>query len=298
MTLGELTKRTIPIGKTSKNFEKAKDGKKIQMSKREERKKLRQRARDERISLEKLEKGNKSDDEKERFARTKKMMDEDLPETRGQANVLQLQMDENGMMTYNQESTVVDRHSATTDNNSKERVVENTFDNPITSATYSKRKFTDRWTPVEVAELYKALSQWGTDFGLIAQLFPYRTRRQIKSKFLLEEKQRPHLIEFALLRKLPAEMEEYTGKSGKEFKSLDEYEEEMKQLKDKHEKEIKEMTAAKEKAKAEDQTKAKGAYDSIHGGTVTKVSSKSKKAVLLEFRKNEEVVGTIEDRKL
>jgi hypothetical protein len=47
----------------------------------------------------------------------------------------------------------------------------------------------------------QALAQWGTDFEMIARLFPHRNRRQIKLKFTREEKFAAAKVTDYLLRK-------------------------------------------------------------------------------------------------
>lgn len=296
MKLSDLCKPFLPVGKRSKNYYKAVEGQlKIEEAARK-RRLLREQSKKLRMSIEAVQKMNEDGsgisaemDEKERNAKVKELMERDRSEDGNKKhNVPVLQM-QDGKVTYSHESTVVDRHEET--NTEMERVEENPFENIVTSQTYSKRKTTMKWTPHEVAELLKAISLWGTDFGLIAKLFPYRTRRQVKSKFLTLERVHPHLIEFALLRKLPVDIEEYSGKSGMEFKSLEEYNREMAELKVKHEEELKAMEIAREQAQAEDRE----AQQQLHGsGSQGIPNRRSRKAVIAEFRKNEEVVGSID----
>ncbi|XP_019865113.1 transcription factor TFIIIB component B'' homolog isoform X2 [Aethina tumida] len=54
------------------------------------------------------------------------------------------------------------------------------------------------WTKDEILRFYRALSLVGTDFSLMCDLFPNRTRKQIKLKFKREEKANPKLIDKAL----------------------------------------------------------------------------------------------------
>lgn len=72
----------------------------------------------------------------------------------------------------------------------------------ITNASYSNRKTVERWSPDETELFYKALSSFGTDFEIIARLFPKRDRRQIKNKFKKEERERPYKIEHTLHRRV------------------------------------------------------------------------------------------------
>ena len=281
MTMRDLCKPSFPIGKTSKNFEAAIAGERKLAEERINRRKIRERAKRLRMSEDKVirvfgDEGFEEMNEKERLAKVKEMMDK--KEEVEKHNVVQLQISD-GKLTYNQESTVVDRHIGRNEQN-KEVVEENIFEHIVTSETYTKRKVTSKWSPHEVAELFKAVSIFGTDFEMIAKLFPYRTRKQIKAKFLLEEKKRPHLVEFALLRKLPVNFEEFSGKSGFKFNELSEYEKEIENLREKHNEELKLMEIERVKAQIED-------------SGVNKVK-KSRKTILAEFRKNEEVVGTID----
>jgi len=289
LTMKDLCKPFFPIGKVSKDFHLATSADKKRMKERAEKREKRLLARKLRVPLEKVEGENETKEkEQERRRKIKEFMDKEVNESDNHRMVPLLVTNDDGTVTYSHESTYVDRHSETANDGAMERVVENPYENLVTSGSYSKRRYVERWTPQETAELYKALSTWGTDFGLIAQLFPYRTRRQVKSKFNFEESKHPHLIEFALLRKLPGNLSEYAGKAGKEYNSLDHYESQLKELRNKHEKEIKALTAAKQQAQAEDRSNAKR-----NSSIPTKVTAKSRKAVLMEFRKNEEVVGSI-----
>ncbi|VEU20455.1 DEKNAAC101368 [Brettanomyces naardenensis] len=290
MSLKELCKPFVPIGKVSRDYSRAVEGDKLRKKRSKERSEKRKLAKKLRLPLNELEGEEESRRAKESQQKVKEMLDQDVDDENGGHRMVPLLVaGEDGTVTYSHESTYVDRHSTTTADTDKERIVENPYENLVTSGTYSKQKYVDKWTPQETAEFYKALSMWGTDFGLIAHLFPYRDRKQVKAKFNLEERRHPHLIEFALVRKLSVNIDEYSGKSGKEFKTLTEYNAELKDLKLKHDKELRKMATAKEQARVEDLNNAKREADV----TTTKVTAKSRKAVILEFRRNEEVVGTI-----
>ncbi|KAH3670881.1 hypothetical protein OGAPHI_000592 [Ogataea philodendri] len=289
VTLEELCKPVIPFGKTSKNFELAIEGDKRRQAQRELRCKRRKLAKEMRVPLSQLEGEEEDKLEKERHEKAKKILEAGDPESaRKNKRQPQLQLDENQQLILDPESTIIDRHSGRTDS-TREVVDENPYQNLITSGSYSKKKYVDKWTASETAEFYRALSTWGTDFGLIAQLYPYRTRRQIKAKFASEERRNPHFVELALLRKLPVDIAEYAAKTGKDFKTLQEYEAEIKALQSKHEEEVKEMKVLKERARLED-------LNSNNEPEPAKMSSRSRREKLLAFRKNEEVVGIIEKK--
>lgn len=79
----------------------------------------------------------------------------------------------------------------------------------ITSATYSKKNTSERWTSDDVERFYRALQMCGTDFSMIEVLFPTRTRTHIRNKFKKEERDNPVRIENCLKNKIPLDIEEF-----------------------------------------------------------------------------------------
>ena len=67
--------------------------------------------------------------------------------------------------------------------------------NSVTYANYTKA---EKWTKEDTEFFFQALRQFGTDFSLIQRLFPGRSRRQIKKKYLVEDKQNPARVEAAI----------------------------------------------------------------------------------------------------
>ena len=199
---------------------------------------------------------------------------------------------QNGSIVVDEDSTVVNRHR-NHDTSGKSREESNPFENPITSSTYSKRKHTDRWTPEELKQFYTALSTWGTDFTFIAQLFPYRTRKQIKLKFNLEEKKYPEIVEIALRRKLPADFDKYCDASKNKFETLEFYNEELKQIRLKHEQHMAEIVEERQKAIKEDAEASRRREIEIRTGSKPMTRAEKVK----ELRKNEMVLGSIDDVK-
>jgi len=117
-----------------------------------------------------------------------------------------------GRIVINQESLVV--QSGQVDNNLD---IGDTFEESnthITAYSFSNRVHAKKWTPVETAKFYRALSQCGTDFSLIEKLFPARSRLQIKSKFKREERDHPGRIDYALAHRIPLDLVEYEAKTG------------------------------------------------------------------------------------
>jgi len=79
----------------------------------------------------------------------------------------------------------------------RRRLVEETQQR-LNSATYSRRTNPERWSYADTELFYKALREFGTDFSLIERLFPGRNRRQVKRKWLKEERLNPARVEEAL----------------------------------------------------------------------------------------------------
>ncbi|KAL9273914.1 Transcription factor TFIIIB component B''-like protein, partial [Drosera capensis] len=57
--------------------------------------------------------------------------------------------------------------------------------------SYMQRTPSTRWSMQDTELFYQAVSQFGSDFSMIQQLFPDRTRHQIKLKYKKEERQHP-----------------------------------------------------------------------------------------------------------
>ncbi|CEP01470.1 unnamed protein product (mitochondrion) [Plasmodiophora brassicae] len=88
-------------------------------------------------------------------------------------------------------------------------------DESATSRVVNSRSFTNRptskkWDAASTERFYQALSKYGTDFSLITKLFPDRTRRHIRNKFKLEERQNPARVDAALLNRKPIDLNDFT----------------------------------------------------------------------------------------
>jgi transcription factor TFIIIB component B'' len=80
-----------------------------------------------------------------------------------------------------------------------ENVVENRLNRKINQATYGKRTKAESWDEDLTDLFYRGLRMFGTDFSLISNMFPGRSRRQIKLKFNNEERRDPERIKQTLL---------------------------------------------------------------------------------------------------
>ncbi|TKX25994.1 putative Myb DNA-binding protein [Elsinoe australis] len=76
----------------------------------------------------------------------------------------------------------------------------------------------DPWSDEETDRFYEALRMFGTDFFIISKMFPPKTRRQIKLKFVREERLDPARINLALsgAQSVPMDLKHYATASGVE----------------------------------------------------------------------------------
>ena len=79
----------------------------------------------------------------------------------------------------------------------------------LNSGSYSNRERTVRWSADETDLFYKAISQFGLDFSLIEKLFPQRSRKQIKRKYLAEESKNRGKLEDCLKHEPNRDLEQY-----------------------------------------------------------------------------------------
>lgn len=295
-TMAELCKPKLPIGEPSENFERAKMAGKAKVAKRKLRRDLRKRAREEFKSLNILSKEEQEQEQEERRQAAEKLLSADIPEFgQGSHAAIQLKLNPDGTMVVDEDSTVVDRHkNASFENAHKQKLDENPFENLFNSGTYGRNMYTDPWTTEELVKFYKALSMWGTDFNLIAQLFPYRTRKQVKAKFVNEERKHPVIVDLALRSRLPPNFEQYCIDTKKEIGTISQFHEKLEELKERHDEHMKAIDAAKLNAKEEDLQNVK----TVDVNDARKKTSGGFRADQLKaYRKSEIVLGTIDDMK-
>lgn len=287
LSLAELCKPTIKIGTTTSNFKKARQALVKIAARRDERRSARIMAREKKIPYEKalqMIQGDLSAEDIKKPDFTEEPTESNEPGTGIQMTIV------GGKLQLDQDSTVLSRNPAANSHN-REVEIENSFENPITSSSYTKVTHTDAWTQDEVIQLYKALSTWGTNFTFISQLFPYRTRRQVKRKFAAEEKKNPQLVELALKRKLPLDIEDYKQAlpTGERLKTIDDYKKEMEKVQKEHQKIIEEIQIGRERAMLEDKQKKENMSRGPGGLT--------KREINRNLRRNEVVLGSVDDFK-
>ncbi|KAG2176564.1 hypothetical protein INT44_007227 [Umbelopsis vinacea] len=110
----------------------------------------------------------------------------------------------NGKMVLDTESLAIKRSAMATDISAEamEIVEETSMSRVVNSQSFGKKSKSSRWSAEETDKFYNALAQWGTDFEMITRLFPERNRRQIKLKFVREERVAPSKVTDYLIRKI------------------------------------------------------------------------------------------------
>ncbi|BAO42446.1 transcription factor TFIIIB component B'' [Kluyveromyces marxianus DMKU3-1042] len=292
-TMADLCKPTLPIGEISENFTRAKEAARLKAERRKKRRELRETARREFKSLNDLVTEEESKLKEERKKAAQELLNTEVPDEKPRQGI-QLKMSADGSMVVDEESTVVDRHkNASLENSSKEKIQNNPFENLYNSATYGRQQFTDPWTTEEMIKFYQALSMWGTDFNLISQLFPYRTRRQIKSKFVNEEKKHPIMIELALRSKLPPNFDQYCQETRKTIGTVHEFNKRLDQLQVEHEEHLKQIEVERQNAREQDiKQQSVKEHERAQRG-----KQGGRQEQLREYRKSEIVLGSIDDLK-
>ncbi|KAJ8065643.1 hypothetical protein OCU04_006317 [Sclerotinia nivalis] len=152
-----------------------------------------------------------------------------------------------GQIVLDDQSLQVDRHrQARNQGQVLEEIEENEFTRAVNSGQYMKRAPAVRWDSNSNELFYQGLRQFGTAFEMIAAMFPDRNRRQIKLKFVREERQNPAKVDRALKGKTDEiDFEEYTQLTGKKFEDSADIQAEHQRLEDEHNAEEQKAEAAK-----------------------------------------------------
>lgn len=188
--------------------------------------------------------------------------------------VPQLRLNANGEMVLDETSLVVESEQQKQNRNAlaTSNVV---YDDDLSGnyGYYKRQQRTKDWPKEETVKFYRCLNTVGTDFSLMLNLFPNRSRRDLKLKFKKEEKNNPQLIDKALLKHNTFDLDELK-------KDLDKEEEERRKATElKSSSEVKEIVKRKilkkQEAKLEAQTVAKA--EKVHREGITGASTQEVK---------------------
>lgn len=141
-----------------------------------------------------------------------------------------------GQIVMDPASLIVDRHARTAAEDEALTVIEeNEFTHVTTSGSWMKREKAQVWTFLDVEKLYQGIAQFGTDFEMIAKLFPSRNRRQIKLKFNKEERTNPVRLNAVLMGKSERiDLMEWQEQSGLELEEVETIEAERRAIDEEH----------------------------------------------------------------
>ncbi|XP_974424.2 transcription factor TFIIIB component B'' homolog [Tribolium castaneum] len=89
---------------------------------------------------------------------------------------------------------------------------------------YKRAKRSKDWSKRETLKFYKALNTIGTDFTLMCELFPRRSRRELKMKFKKEERINKNLVDRAIMQPCGFDFNEFKHEVDMEEKELEEIE--------------------------------------------------------------------------
>ena len=119
-----------------------------------------------------------------------------------------------GEIHIDETSLQIDRHAnaaAERDAEALEGIDESELTRRVNQNSWLKRDTGGRWDGASTERFFEALRMFGTDFDMISKLFPGRTRRSIKLKFVKEEKADPQRIKQVLLgERVLVDMDEYS----------------------------------------------------------------------------------------
>jgi len=119
----------------------------------------------------------------------------------------------NGEIVIDQQSTLIDHIDTTDEALPMLKYDEN---NHITSASFKPKLKPLKWSKEETELFYKCLSIFGTNFSMLAIMFPSRNRKQLLNKYKNEEKVNPGHVQYALKHKMaldPEFFEKYSGQN-------------------------------------------------------------------------------------
>lgn len=158
----------------------------------------------------------------------------------------QIKLGPNGEMILDEASLVIEneREKALRDSMAKAEIVYmDEFSG--NSGYYSRYKRTRDWPPEETIRFYRCLHTIGTDFSMMIQLFPNRSRRDLKLKFKKEERLNLKLVNKALLFPKEFNIEELQQQFQKEDEEIERLKEQERQEKAELDEKIKQQKLSK-----------------------------------------------------
>lgn len=119
-----------------------------------------------------------------------------LPSESDGMPVPQVKIGPDGRIVLDEQSLVIETTAAKKDLSSSPAVYERSSN--VTYSSFRDKKSIKTWTSKETAKFYMALSSVGTDFSMMGNLFPKRSRNELKLKFKKEDRLNKALVDKAI----------------------------------------------------------------------------------------------------
>ena len=292
----------LPIGVEDEKFVKYEEEYRRRRKRREEIYKAKKKARAEGKSIEYISQLGtvQQEEQKREMEEGQKNFNDQYGKMTTTISAPQMQI-VGGEIQVNTESTFIDRHRQAAEELGDTRVVEEetSFSKILNNASYSKHTIAERWDNAETEKFYIAISTWGTDFTMLAHLFPGRSRRQLRNKFKLEERRNRVKLDLALERRLAPNVEDFSNISGKQLVSVKEVNELIREIDEDYQQRMVVESANREMARAADAENAMREDATTFGGLSTQGYTngqrKTKSQIRRELQRNEIVLGSIDD---
>lgn len=148
-----------------------------------------------------------SETEKEQDTESKQQeaapIESDAAQTSDEENAVpapQIKISADGEIVIDEQSLVIENKEVkkSREQIQKSSLVDGDFDTGY--GVYKKVKRSKDWSKKDTLHFYKALNTIGTDFSLMCELFPNRTRKELKMKFKKEERMNRALVDRAVMQ--------------------------------------------------------------------------------------------------
>ncbi|CAH1116059.1 unnamed protein product [Phaedon cochleariae] len=136
--------------------------------------------------------------------------------------VPQIKIGPSGEIIIDEQSLVIERKEVKKqiEEMAKTKIVDGDFDTGY--GIYKKHKRSKKWSEYETIRFYKAINIIGTDFSLMCELFPNRSRRELKMKFKKEENLNKGLMNRAVMHPGDFDFDELKNEVDLEEKEMQE----------------------------------------------------------------------------
>lgn len=205
------------------------------------------------VFSQKRKRKNSTETEKDQNAEATitEVIESDPHQTSDEENAIpapQIKIGANGEIVIDEKSLIIENKEVKRNREQiqKSSLIDGDFDTGY--GVYKKVKRSKDWSKKETLNFYKALNTIGTDFSLMGELFPNRTRKELKMKFKKEERMNRALVDRAVMQPSKFDISELKHEMEMEEREVLEREKLKKEVK----------AIAKNKSKAANKKQGKG----------------------------------------